>query len=94
MNALWEGVKATAGIVGQAAVETGMKGKLQAELLLISNEIENRKRAFGEELYEYVVSHSQVRHIQQSLYLLDIPTHATCGRCSNCCLRSSLLSLY
>jgi hypothetical protein len=56
MNALWEGVKATAGIVGQAAVETGMKGKLQAELLLISNEIENRKRAFGEELYEYVVS--------------------------------------
>jgi hypothetical protein len=58
MNALWEGVKATAGIVGQAAVETGMKGKLQAELLLISNEIENRKRAFGEELYEYVVSHS------------------------------------
>jgi hypothetical protein len=60
MNAIWEGVKATAGIVGQAAVETGMKGKLQAELLLISNEIENRKRAFGEELYEYVVSHSKV----------------------------------
>jgi hypothetical protein len=55
MNILWEGVKATAGIVGQAAVETGMKGKLQTELLLISHEIENRKRAFGEELYEYVV---------------------------------------
>lgn len=55
MNVLWEGVKATVGIVGQAAVETGMKGKLQADLLLISHEIENRKRAFGEELYEYVV---------------------------------------
>lgn len=55
MNVLWEGVKATAGILGQAAVETGMKGKLQADLLLISLEIENRKRAFGEELYEYVV---------------------------------------
>jgi hypothetical protein len=56
MNAIWEGVKATAGIVGQAAVETGMKGKLQADLMLINLEIENRKRAFGEELYDYVVS--------------------------------------
>jgi hypothetical protein len=56
MNILWEGVKATAGIVGQAAVETGMKGKIQAELLLISNEMDHRKRTFGEELYEYVVS--------------------------------------
>ena len=55
MNVVWEGVKATAGIVGQAAVETGMKGKLQTELLLIKREVENRKRAFGEELYTYVV---------------------------------------
>jgi hypothetical protein len=55
MNILWEGVKATAGIVGQAAVETGLKGKIQAELLLIANEIDHRKRTFGEELYEYVV---------------------------------------
>jgi hypothetical protein len=55
MNILWESVKATAGIVGQAAVETGMKGKIQAELLLISNEIDTRKRVFGEQLYEFVV---------------------------------------
>jgi hypothetical protein len=55
MNLLWEGVKATVGIVGQAAVETGMKGKLQTELLLISNEIDARKRSFGEQLYEFVV---------------------------------------
>lgn len=55
MNILWEGVKATAGIVGQAAVETGLKGKIQAELLLIANEVDHRKRTFGEELYEYVV---------------------------------------
>jgi Glu-tRNA(Gln) amidotransferase subunit E-like FAD-binding protein len=55
MHSLWEGVKATAGIVGQAAVQTGKLGKLQTELLLINREIENRKRAFGEELYEYVV---------------------------------------
>jgi hypothetical protein len=41
MNVLWEGVKATAGILGQAAVETGKKGKLQADLLLIVREIEN-----------------------------------------------------
>ena len=56
MNILWETVKATAGIVGQAAVETGMKGKIQAELLLISNEMDTRKRTFGEQLYEFVVS--------------------------------------
>jgi hypothetical protein len=55
MNLLWEGVKATGRVVGQAAVETGMKGKLQAELLLIKREVENRKRTFGEELYAYVV---------------------------------------
>lgn len=55
MNMLWEGVKATGRVVGQAAVETGMKGKLQTDLLLIKREIEYRKRAFGEELYAYVV---------------------------------------
>jgi len=42
--------------MGQAAVDTGIKGKLQTELLLCNREIENRKRAFGEELYNYVVS--------------------------------------
>jgi hypothetical protein len=56
MNVLWEGVKATATIVGQAAVHTGKIGKLQTELLLMKRDIENRKRAFGEELYDYVVS--------------------------------------
>lgn len=66
MNILWEGVKATAGIVGQAAVETGLKGKIQAELLLIANEIDHRKRTFGEELYEYVVSAFEIR---MSIYL-------------------------
>ena len=55
MNMLWEGVKATGRVVGQAAVETGMKGKLQTDLLLIKREIEYRKRKFGEELYGYVV---------------------------------------
>ena len=60
MDSVWEVVKAAAGIVGQAAVETGMKGKLQADLLLISHEIENRKRAFGEELYEYVVRKCEI----------------------------------
>jgi len=56
MNMLWEGIKAAGGIMGQAAVDTGIKGKLQTELLLCNREIENRKRAFGEELYNYVVS--------------------------------------
>jgi hypothetical protein len=56
MNVLWEGVKATASIVGQAAVHTGKIGKLQTELLLMKRDIENRKRGFGEELYDYVVS--------------------------------------
>lgn len=55
MNMLWESVKATGRVVGQAAVETGLKGKLQTELLLIKREVENRKRTFGEELYTYVV---------------------------------------
>ena len=54
-NILWEGVKATAGMIGQAAVETGMKGKLQTELALIKREVEQRKRSFGEELYGFVV---------------------------------------
>lgn len=55
MNVLWEGVKAAGGMLGQAAKETGLKGKLQTELLLCNREMENRKRAFGEELYDYVV---------------------------------------
>lgn len=59
MDMLWAGIKATAGIVGQAAVETGMKGKLQTELMLINREIETRKRSFGEELYGYVVRSSR-----------------------------------
>ena len=54
-NMLWESVKAAGGILGHAAKETGLKGKLQTELLLISREIDGRKRAFGEELYDFVV---------------------------------------
>jgi hypothetical protein len=55
MDMLWEGVKAAGRVMGQAAVETGTKGKLQTELVLIKREVENRKRLFGEELYTYVV---------------------------------------
>ena len=55
MNMLWESVKTAGGILGQAAKETGLKGKLQTELLLCSREIDSRKRKFGEELYDYVV---------------------------------------
>lgn len=54
-NVLWEGVKATAGMVGQAALDTTKKGKLQTELVLLNRETEGRKRRFGVELYEYVV---------------------------------------
>ena len=54
-NILWESVKAAGGILGHAAKETGLKGKLQTELLLISREVDSRKRAFGEELYDFVV---------------------------------------
>lgn len=52
---LWDSVKAAGSILGQAAKETGLKGKLQTELLLINREKDNRKRAFGEDLYNYVV---------------------------------------
>ena len=69
MDMLWAGIKATAGIVGQAAVETGIKGKLQTELMLINREIEGRKRTFGEELYSYVVSDSD----QNSRTSTDVP---------------------
>jgi hypothetical protein len=55
MDMLWAGVKAAGRVMGQAAVETGTKGKLQTELVLIKREVENRKRLFGEELYTYVV---------------------------------------
>ena len=55
MSWLWEGVKSAGGILGQAAKETGLKGKLQTELLLCGREIDSRKRKFGEELYDYVV---------------------------------------
>jgi hypothetical protein len=71
MNILWETVKATAGIVGQAAVETGMKGKIQAELLLISNEIDHRKRTFGEELYGFVVRAIRLIRKSDTVFLSD-----------------------
>jgi len=54
MSFLWEGVKATAKLAGDAALATGHKAKLQAEILLSDRDEKARKQRFGIELYDYV----------------------------------------
>lgn len=54
MSFLWESVKVTAQMAGNAAKVAGQKTKLKGEVILVDREIVARKRQFGVELYDYV----------------------------------------
>lgn len=50
----WNGVRTLSAKAGSAALVAGQKTKLRADLLLVDREINNRKQAFGIELYNHV----------------------------------------
>jgi hypothetical protein len=54
MSFLLDGLKSLAGTAGTVLADTGLKGKLRADMLLIDRDIRARKASFGVELYDFV----------------------------------------
>ncbi|GKY93488.1 hypothetical protein MPSEU_000316300 [Mayamaea pseudoterrestris] len=54
MSFILDGLKSLAGSAGTVIADTGFKGKLRADMLLIDRDMRARKAKFGVELYDFV----------------------------------------